>query len=55
MELVVQGLICNPWIGLGQRDKERPKIGVPARELDGEGGEDEVEVAQILIISGAEE
>ena len=45
----------DPWVGLDQRDKERSKAGVLARELDGKGGKDEVEVSPILEISRAEE
>ena len=51
IHLVKQGVVGDPRIGLDQRDKERSEIGVLARELDGEGGEDEVEVAPILKIS----
>ena len=45
----------NPWIGPDKRDKERSEIGVLSRKLDGEGGEDQVEVAPVLEIPGAEE
>ena len=55
MNLVAQGLMSSPWVGLDQRDKERSKLGVLARELGSEGGKDEMEVAPILKISRAEE
>ena len=47
--------MSDPWIGPGQRDEEQSKVGVLARELNGEGGEDEVEIAPILEISRTEE
>ena len=45
----------NLRIGPGQRDEDGPKFGVCACELDGEGGEDELEVAPVLKVSGTEE
>ena len=36
---------------LHQRDKGRSKLGVSACELDGKGGEDELEVAPVLEVS----
>ena len=45
----------DPWIGLHQWDKDRSKFGVPPCELDGQGGEYEVEVASVIEVSGAEE
>ena len=45
----------NCGIGLGQRDKDGSEFGVCASELDGKGGEDELEVAPVLEVSGTEE
>ena len=42
-------------IGPGQRDEDGLKFGVCACELNGKGGEDGLEVAPILKISGTEE
>ena len=55
MHLVIKRLVGDLRIGLGQRDEDRSKVGVLARELDSEGGEDEVEVTSILKVSRAEE
>ena len=55
VHLVVQGLIGDFWIGLGQGGKDGSKLCVPPCELDGKGGEYEAEVAPIFEVSGAEE
>ena len=54
IHLVVQGLKSNSWIRLHQRDKDRSKFRVPACELNRKGGEDELEVTPILIVSRTE-
>jgi len=41
--------------GIRERLLDRPKFGVPPCKLDGQGGEDEVEIAPVLEVSGAEE
>ena len=45
----------NCRIGLGQRDEDGSEPGACACELDCEGGEDGLEVAPILKVSGTEE
>ena len=45
----------NFWIRLHERDEDRSEFGVPPCELDGQGGEYEVEVAPVLKVSRAEE
>ena len=53
--LVVQGLFGNSWIQLHRRDEVGSKFCVPACELNGQGGEYELEVAPILEVSRTEE
>ena len=43
------------WIRLDQLDELRSKLGVPPGELDSQGGEDGLEAAPVLEVSGAEE
>jgi hypothetical protein len=43
------------WIRPYQRDEDRPEFGICPRKLDGQGGEDETEVAPVFKVSGAEE
>ena len=45
----------NCGVGLGQRDEGGSEFGVCTCKLDCEGGEDELEVAPVLKVSGAEE
>ena len=45
----------DPRIRLDQRDKYRSKFRVIACQLNGQGGEDESEIAPVLEVSGAEE
>jgi len=47
--------VGDSWIGPGQRDKYRSEFGVLPCELDGQGGEYEMEVAPVLKVSGTEE
>ena len=51
----MQGLVGNSWIGLDQRDEDRPKLSILACELDREGGEYRVEVTPIQEVSRLEE
>lgn len=51
--IVAQGVIDDSWIRLCQRNKMRSKFGVLARELDGEGRKDDLEVAPALKTEGA--
>ena len=55
VQLIVQRLVRNSRVRPDKRDKDRPKFGVGACELNREGGEDELEVPPVLEISGAEE
>ena len=47
--------MSDSWIGPHQRDKDRSKFRVRARELDREGWEDELKVAPIREVSRTEE
>ena len=51
----MQGLVDHVGIRLHKPDEDRPKFGILARELDGKGREDELEVPPVLKIPGAEE
>jgi hypothetical protein len=53
--LVVQRLVDNLWIRFYQRQEDRPNLDVLALELDGKGGENELEVTPVQEVSGAEE
>ena len=45
----------NFWIRLDQLDEGRSEFGVLPGELDGQGRENQVEVAPVFEVSGAEE
>ena len=47
--------MSDSWIRPHQRDKDRPKFGVRACELDREGWKDELKVASIQEVSRTEE
>jgi hypothetical protein len=51
VHLTTQAFEGNSLTGRYQWDEDRSELGVLERELDGEGGEDEVEVATILEVS----
>ena len=47
--------MSNSRIRVHQRDKDRSELGVLSCELDAKGGENELKVAPVLEVSGAEE
>jgi hypothetical protein len=49
--LIAQALEGNSSAGRYQWDEDRSELGVLERELDGEGGENEADVAPILEVS----
>jgi hypothetical protein len=50
IHLAVQGSMSDPWIRPDPGHEARSEIRVRAGELDGESGEDEVDVSPVLIV-----
>jgi hypothetical protein len=53
--LPIQRFLSDFWLRLDERNKGRSKCWIPPCELDGEGREDESEVASVLEVPGAKE